>query len=337
LKKTLLYGAETIVRKPPLNYEEISQTSERFIRLEENLEDTYLCELNKALVSPYGIVFKNGRVIKESIYSMFVHNNNALTFYKKLLLGKVRSVSGDCLVAHNAYYDNYYHWTLEALPRLFSVRHLTPQLNLVIHENTPRFVDEYLAFFKFKDIIRIKDDELLYAQKVYIPMHLARGLAHREAVVRDLGAWLRDQAQVSIESKNLALKKVFISREKARYRRAVNEPEIYQIFAEQGYEKISLEGMTLCDQIRLFAQVSKVAGIHGAGFSNILFAQNMSLLVDIIHHDHPQDAFYNLACAIGSDYLRIEAHGVGKEAYCGADDILLNVNLSPAYISFINI
>lgn len=331
MKKTLLYGAETVIRKPPLNYEEISQSSERFIQLEENLDDCYLCELNKALVSPYGIVFKNGRVIRESVYSMFARNNNALTFYKKLLLGKVRSVSGDCLVVHNAYYDNYYHWTLEALPRLFSVRHLAPQLNLLIHENTPRFVEEYLSFFTFKDIIRIKDDELVYAQKIYLPMHLARGLAHRESVVRDLGAWLRDQVQVPITNENLLLKKLFISREKARYRRAVNEPEIYQIFGEQGYEKISLEDMPLHDQIRLFAHVSKVAGIHGAGFSNVLFAQNMSLLIDIIHHDHPQDAFYNLACAIGSDYLRIEAQGVGKEKYCGADGISLSMQQLKKY------
>ncbi len=251
---------------------------------------------------------------------MFVQNNNALTFYKKLLLGKVRSVSGDCLVAHNAYYDNYYHWTLEALPRLFSVRHLTPQLNLLIHENTPRFVDEYLSFFKFKDIIRIKDSELIYTPKLYLPMHLARGLAHRESVIRDLGDWLRDQVLVS---SNAPQKKIFISREKARYRRAINESEIYQIFADRGYEKISLEGMSLHDQIRLFAQTSKVAGIHGAGFSNLLFAQNATLLVDIIHRDHPQDAFYNLACALGNDYLRLEGNGVSKEKYCGADDVLL--------------
>ncbi len=66
---------------------------------------------------------------------MFTGNKNALTFFKKIAMGKFRRVSGDCLVAHNAYYDNYYHWTLEALPRIYSMREYTKGLTLLIHEN----------------------------------------------------------------------------------------------------------------------------------------------------------------------------------------------------------
>jgi capsular polysaccharide biosynthesis protein len=323
LKKTLLYDTETVHRQPPLNYEEITQNSEPFIRLEETLPACHLCELDKAWVSPYGIVFKNGRVVPESVYSMFVNNRNALTFFKKIFLGKVRTVSGQCLVAHNAYYDNYYHWTLEALPRLYSVREAAPNLRLLIHEKTPAFVDEYLRFFRFRDIVRIKDDEVVRAEKLVLPMHTARGLAHREQAVRDMGKWLRTQAQVP---NNLpADKKIFVSREKARYRRAVNESDAYRIFAEHGYEKIHLEEMPLREQIHRFAAAEKVAGIHGAGFSNLLYAHQATLLTDIIHRQHPQDAFYNLACATGSRYLRIECDGVGKETYCGTDDLRVDV------------
>lgn len=322
MKKTLLYAAETVVRKPPLNYEEIAQTGESFIRTEERLDTCYSCELGNALVSPYGIVFKYGRVVPESVYSMFVRNKNARTFYKKILLGKVRRVAGNCLVAHNAYYDNYYHWTLEALPRLFAMREQAADLTLLLHEKTPRFVDEYLRFFTFKDIVRIKDNEVVKAENLYLPMYTARGLAHREPLVRDMGAWLRTQANVPTTMPD---RKIFISREKARYRHAVNEESVYKAFADCSYEKVHLEDCALIDQIHLFAKAEKVAGIHGAGFSNLLFAEKAKLLTDIIHHDHPQDAFYNLACAVGANYLRIECEGLGKEAYSGTDDIRVDV------------
>ncbi|MDJ1468323.1 glycosyltransferase 61 family protein [Cytophagaceae bacterium DM2B3-1] len=322
MKKTVVYESETITRRAPLNYEEISQSEEPFIRLEETLPACYLCELSNALVSPYGIVFKNGRIIQESVYSMFTKNKNALTFYKKLLLGKVKRVSADCVIAHNAYYDNYYHWTTEALPRLFSIREKAPSLTLLLHEKTPRFIDEYLRFFSFREIVRVKDDEIVWAKKLWLPMHTARGLAHRLAVVTQLGNWIRSKEGIAPQK---VTKKLFISREKAKYRRAINEAEVFQLFELLGYEKIYLEELTLPEQIQLFTNASKIAGIHGAGFSNLLYSSQATLLTDIIHWEHQQDAFYNLADAMNVDYLRIECKGVGKESYCGTDDIIVDL------------
>ncbi|MDJ1504102.1 glycosyltransferase family 61 protein [Xanthocytophaga agilis] len=328
MKKTVVYEAETITRRSPLNYKEISQSEEPFIRLEETLPICYLCELNNTLISPYGIAFKNGHIIQESVYSMFTQNKNALTFYKKLLLGKVKRVSADCVIAHNAYYDNYYHWTTEALPRLFSIREKAPNLTLLIHEKTPRFIDEYLRFFSFREIVRIKDDEIVWAKKLWLPMHTARGLAHRLAVVKQLGHWIRSQAGIQPQK---TTKKIFISREKAKYRRAINEAEVFEFFEQLSYEKTYLEDLTLKDQIQLFTNASKIAGIHGAGFSNLLYSSQATLLTDIIHQEHQQDAFYNLADAMNVDYLRIECKGTGKESYCGTDDIIVDIKQLEKY------
>ncbi|QHT70547.1 glycosyltransferase family 61 protein [Rhodocytophaga rosea] len=324
MKKTLLHDGLIIKRKPPLNYDVI-KNAKSFIRLEEYIEPSYLCKLNHAYVSPYGIVFKNGRVVKESVYSMFTRNKNAYTFYKKILLNKVKRVSGDCLVAHNAYYDNYYHWTLEALPRIYSIREFTPQLKLLIHEQLKPFIDQYLSFFTFKEIIPIKDEELILAEKLWLPMHTAPGLQHHEPLIREMAGFIKNSYRGN-RPENSFPGKIFISRKGATFRKAVNEDEVFELLKGWGFERIAMEKLSVSEQIELFTNTHICAGIHGAGFSNSMYMTEGKLLLDIIHEDHGQDTFYNLASAFNIDYLRLDCPGVGVQKYSGSDDIKVDVS-----------
>jgi capsular polysaccharide biosynthesis protein len=323
MKKTLLYDGYLAERKAPVNYTQI-KNAQSFIKLQEYIEPCYLCELGNAYVSPYGMVFKNGRVVQESVYSMFTQNKNALTFYKKIFLNKVKKVSGECLVAHNAYYDNYYHWTLEALPRIFAVKAYTPNLTLLIHEKLKPFISHYLSFFNFKEIIFIKDNELVLAENLWLPMHTAPGLRHNEPLVREMAAFIREKNGTSTHTAAWP-DKIFISRKKATFRRAINEDEVYALLQNYGFQRIILEELSVGEQIHLLTCVKVFAGIHGAGFSNLMYMNQGKLLVDIIHEDHPQDAFYNLACAFDVDYVRLDCKGTGVQQYCGSDDIEVDV------------
>lgn len=329
MQKRLLHEGLEVSRKPPANYEEITRNNS-FIKLKEYIEPIYLCEISNSFVSPYGIVMKNGRVVPESVYSMFRENKNALTFYKKIALGKVRRVGGDCLVAHNAYYDNYYHWTLEALPRLYSIREYTQYLTLLIHEKTRPFIEDYLSFFRFKDIVTVKDDEIVLARKLFLPTHTASGLSHHERLVREMAIYLK--TQVPYHAAQRSPEKVFISRQRATYRRAMNESEVFEPFRERGFERIQLEDLKLTEQINLFRNVKVITGIHGAGFSNLIYTDQGEHLIDIIHERHAQSAFYTLACAFGLEYTRLECKGVGKTDYEGNDDLMVDLDKVRKYL-----
>lgn len=329
MHKKLLYEGMEVSRKPPVNYAEISG-DRSFIELKEYIEPTYLLQVSNALVSPYGIAVKNGRVIPESVYSMFTRNRHLLTFLKKIALGRVRRVAGDCLLVHNAYYDNYYHWTLEALPRLYSVRAHTPDLTLLIHEKTRPFIEDYLSFFRFKNIVPIKDDEIVLAPKLWLPTHTAKGLRHNEPLVREMAAYLK--ARVPSGAAPGGPARVFISRRGAAYRQALNEPEVYALLREHGFERIRLEDLKLTEQINLFRGVKVLTGIHGAGFSNLIYTDAGEHLVDIIHERHAQNAFYTLACAFGLDYTRLECRGVGKSDYEGNDDLVVDLDRVRKYL-----
>ncbi len=328
-KKGLVAGGN-VQRSRPLNEDEIHQGGTPFLRTTETVGDSFLYEVRNAYVSPYGVVFKNGRAVKES----FLHaGDNVLrqsaTFYKKMAAGKTKSVSGRCLVIHNVFYDNYYHWTLECLPRLFCVREEAKSLKLLIHERLLPFHAFYLGLFDFREIVLIKDDELVQAETVVFPSHVTPGLVPPGQVISDLSAYVFGKLQLPAAQ---PVRNVFISREKARYRHAVNEPEVWAAFKNCGFEKVWLEDLSVADQVRLLSQTRRLSGIHGAGFSNMLYMQRGERFMDLMHKDYRSNGFYNLASIFNIGFVLLQCEGTGRSKDPRTDDLRVPVPTLEKYL-----
>ena len=322
MQKKLLYPAHTVHRKLPVNYAEMHAGKMTFIHPEEKINASYLIEIKNAYVSPFGVVFKNGFVVKESVYSMFKPNKQLLSFYKKIVLNKVRHISGDCVVAHHAYYQNYYHFLLEIMPRLFVIKNDAPRFKLIINYNLPSFVKEYISLFNFKEIICLHDDEIAKTEKIIFPTFLSRGLAYNETVMREMSNWLCEKLYAN---DSVSPEKIFISRSNAKYRKTENESEVFALLQEKGFVKFDLQEPGIQAQANFFKQAKYIVGSHGAGFSNMIFSKNCSLALDIIHEQHPQDCFYNLASAFGVDYYYFQCKGTGVDSYANNDNITVDL------------
>ena len=323
MQKKLVYPAQLVNRKPPVNYADMADNKTSFIRLKETINSCELIEINNAYISPFGVVFKNGLIIKESVYSMFKPNSFLLSFFKKIFLNKVKKIKGTCVVAHHSYYQNYYHFLLEILPRLFLVKEQASTLKLIINKNIPSFVREYIELFNFKEIVFIEDTEVAFAEKLVFPSYSSRGLAYNETIINEMSEWLRSKL-FNLDN-NAAPKKIFISREKARYRNTINEEEVFAILEKKGFVKFNLDEPSIKSQANFFKNAEYIVGSHGAGFSNMIYSPNCKLVVDIIHENHPQDCFYNLANVFDIDYYYFQCKGTGKNSYANNDDI--NVDL----------
>jgi len=324
LQKKLLYAAHTVHRKLPVNYEEMHDGKISFIRTEESIDASYLIEIKNAYISPFGVIFKNGFVVKESVYSMFKPNSFALSFFKKIALNKVRKISGNCIVAHHSYYQNYYHFLLEILPRLFVLKEQATSLKLVINKNIPSFVKEYIELFNFKEIVYINDDEIAKVDNIIFSTYLSRGLAYNESVIKEMSAWLCQK--LYDDTITNAPEKIFISRDNATYRKTVNENDVFCFLQQKGFVKFNLEEPSIKAQANFFKNAKYIIGSHGAGFSNMIYSKNCLLAMDIIHEQHPQDCFHNLANCFNIDYLYFQCRGTGANSYANNDDILVNLD-----------
>jgi capsular polysaccharide biosynthesis protein len=253
---------------------------------------------------------------------MFKPNSFLLSFYKKILFNKVRKVQGNCVVVHHSYYQNYYHFLLEILPRLFLVKDQAATLKLIINKNIPSFIREYIELIKFKEIIFIEDTEVIFVEKLDFPSYSSRGLAYNETIIKEMAEWLQSKLFLK-ESNNY--KKIFISRNNAKYRNTVNETELFNILEKRGFVKFNLDNPSIIEQANFFKNAEYIIGSHGAGFSNMIYSPKCKLVIDIIHENHPQDCFYNLANVFDIDYYYFQCKGIGKDSYANNDDIIVDL------------
>jgi len=308
MNKTILLPGYKQEKELPVNYDEILNR-ELIIHPHEEFGPVYLCKLKKAYVSPYGVVFKNWKVVKESLYSMFLKNNFNLSFYKKIFLNKVKRVAGTSVVAHHAYFSNYYHFTSEVLPRIYLIRDLAPEVNLLLHEASPKFVQEYVSLFNFKNIIYIKDDELALTEALIFPTFTAPGLSQNGELMKEMAQWIK--TQVPFKSDHLeGFPNIYISRGKAAYRKLLNEQELIAVIKDYDFKIVNLEDYSVAEQIYLLSQTRNLIAAQGAGMTNLLYMPAGGLIINLIHQEHHDLSFYNLTSSLNKnhDYILLQSN-----------------------------
>ncbi len=304
----------------------------------------YKYSLTNAYVSPYGSVFKNGKVIKESIYKYSNKKKREIffSFCKKILKNKVRKIDGDCMLIHHSWYQNYYHWMIEIMPRLFLMKDELSDKKLVIHKDLSKFHLDTLKKFNFKEIVFISDDEVIKCEKIsftsfpnyYINQPL---LVDTESVnvielnihypvTKGMKQWFKDNNPLLRQNTNLGNKKIYISRKKAGYRKILNEPALELLLNSEGFNKVFLEDFSFDEQVQLLHEANIVLGIHGAGLTNILFMQPGSHIINLISDQHHEFCYLSIASVANVNYSHINCQSHTKKTNPAYNDITVDVN-----------
>jgi capsular polysaccharide biosynthesis protein len=82
----------------------------------------------------------------------------------------------------------------------------------------------------------------------------------------------------------------------------VNESELEPILARYGFEVVEAENLSLAEQIQLFSQAEAIAGPHGAGLTNIVFAPPGCKVFELFAETCVRPMYYQLADVVGQSY-----------------------------------
>lgn len=296
MSKELLYPECEVRRDPPLGYDDPAFRL-GFLRLEDRVPACHLQEVQGALVAPSGAVFKDGRVLAESLQVSFHGRPGLGSFYKKRLLGRVKEVPGRCFVVHNPFHLNYYHWITEVMPRLFSVRDRIQDRVLLMGEESRVYQAEYLRYFDVSGIVHIGRLELARAGNLLLPPMVSPFPVHNEGLMREMGAWIRERSP-SGRPKYERCRNLYIVREPGKWRNLVNQDEVVALLKRYDFEAVCLEGLAVSEQVSLFRNVRNLVSVHGAGMANMIYMDPGGSVIDLINEHHRDPSFYNLACAM---------------------------------------
>ena len=94
-----------------------------------------------------------------------------------------------------------------------------------------------------------------------------------------LAPWLRRFKNIVIPKNTKPTRKIFVSRNEAKTRKIVNAEQV--IMALKGWEIVTLEHLSIPQQIKIFAEATDVLATHGAGLTNLLWCNKGTRVIEI--------------------------------------------------------
>jgi hypothetical protein len=219
-------------------------------------------------------------------------------------LPPVRHIVGKVAVITSIMHQNYYHWMFDILPRFKILQRsgLVPDYYSINTETSFQRESLQVLGISSNRILSPTKNTHIEADELIIPSLLGPvfSLSPQAQACQYLqSTFLRN------DKTRKPHRKLYISRNDANNRRVINETELRDEVLDKGFEVISLSGVSLLQQVELFSEAKIIMGPHGAGFTNAVFCQPGSVLIEFLPEGYNVDCFERLARLVGMEYHAI--------------------------------
>lgn len=238
---------------------------------------------------------------------------------------------------------NYYHYLVDSLPRLWSLKHPTlmrqPKPLVVLDPSVPKRFREFskLVFphLRFRTVPRFF--RILPKQYIHLPYLSKDRVGFSTADTQTSGGFipnefldfLRKAVQQRLSSADQSYPdKIYIKRGLATVRKVTNEANVEKTLSSMGFVSVDLSKLGLLEQAKLFLKAKAIVGPHGAGFANLLYCTPESTKVFEIYPSRVNARhYYSLYChAMNMPYF---------PAYLDEEDISSDFEIPKSFIELV--
>jgi capsular polysaccharide biosynthesis protein len=277
------------------------------------LERPFVLEVaNAELVGSTAVGFdQNGSIIKETVTGTTKSPLSSVPIIT-LISRKVPRLGTpelDTVYSLVNYWSDggYFHWLIDALARLEGVEYYQQKTGrkplLLLEPNSPQWKKESLRLLGYEPNDCIPwNGSRLKVKRLVVPSFRrgANGLVSPQAC-----QWLRQRMLSNLPdvgSKGHSFSpRIYISRPPKAGRNVINEDEVLKALNPLGFVAYTMENMSNADQVRLFSQAEIVVAPHGAALTNIIFAPQNLIVIDIFGlYNNP--CFLVIAKGLGFNY-----------------------------------
>lgn len=211
-------------------------------------------------------------------------------------------------------WNNYYHWTIECLPRLRSLEQYAAgtgtRPTVFVPAQTPSWMLEWLSILGWETDVEPLSNEVIEAEQLVIT-------SHPEPIPADC-EWLRERGLEAVDrDEDASPRRIYISRADATRRRVSNRDQLDPLLEEFGFESYVLGELTVAEQIDLFADADVVLAPHGAGLTNVVFGNDLSVVE--LFGPKKNTTFYRLSDLCGHEYRSLECPSDGLDIEVDTD------------------
>lgn len=121
--------------------------------------------------------------------------------------------------------------------------------------------------------------------------------------------------------------KIYISREKASYRRIVNDEDVIKYLEKLGFRSVKLETMSIAEQAACLAAAKVVVAPHGGGLTNLVFCSPRTKVIEIFPPIYVPSCFWTISnlCELEHYYLIAELFDDPTQKYHGHKDMRVDL------------
>ncbi|MDF7825662.1 glycosyltransferase family 61 protein [Pontiellaceae bacterium B12227] len=199
--------------------------------------------------------------------------------------------------------DNYFHWTLDSIPRLSLFQGLEKEIDGYYIDNHSSFHREWIDMLGIPEdkIVPSSPDRHIEAKELIVPSFAGlAGLPSPEGL---------DFVRNFMPDKKEQGRRIYVSRSGARRRRILNEEEILPILGKYGFETVHPGKLTVAEQMKLFASASIIVSPHGAELTNLTYCSPGTKVLELLSPFYLNPCFKQLAAAGGLEHTAVVGKG----------------------------
>ena len=221
---------------------------------------------------------------------------------------------------------NYYHWTMECLPRIRLLERYGAETGryptLLLPPDPPGWVAESLSMVDYAGDVARFGEGVAAVGTLVVPTFPDPTPAECE--------WLRDRMRASASTGKSegtggnddagdtgGGERVYVARGDATVRRVANRDELQGVLDRYDIDTYLPGKLSVREQVALFSRADLVVGPHGAGLTNVVFGEDLAVIE--LFGDKQIATFDRLAAALGHGYEYLEGEGVGVDIRVDTD------------------
>ena len=333
MKKQEIIEAQLIKRKPAKN---VTQKDSSLFEheLEKNISNVYVLELSTVyLLNGYLLDLKNLKNFRT--YNLYTHTYSVTKKRNLLNIGKIilsnlslkTKEIKNAVLATDSWSEGYFHWLTDVAPRI-----LVAQKSKKYQKDTELLISKKLEDYDFVQVTAKKINQKLFfyeESQVYkiktliLPSHVAESGNYNRKLMQKIRELFTKKLDRKLNQ--VAGRKIYISRQKSRYRKINNENEVQNLLKKYDYEIHYFEEYGFEKQIELMQETVSLVGLHGAGLTNMLFMNPKTNVLEIRNQeDKHNNCYFSLASDLDINYYYLLSKGDSSETHAVNIDVDIN-------------
>lgn len=209
-------------------------------------------------------------------------------------------------------WNNYYHWTVECLLRVRLLEKYGSKTGtyptLLVPSDCSGWMEESLELIDYSGDVVSFDGGIARVDSLVVPTF--------PDPIPEECFWIRDRMLTgsgpdSAQSESERSERIYIARGDATVRRISNRDAVQRVLDEHDVDTYLLSQLSVAEQVALFNHADLVVAPHGAGLTNILYGDDLTVVE--LFGDKTVATFDRLAENIGHEYRYVQCQQDGVD------------------------